>query len=80
MLIIFMMVVFYFMASEGLQSLRRWFTLALTRPNDHHDVVAMLTHETVPLFERERGLLTRADGRMSGSELTEALPVGDIVG
>ena len=74
------MVVFYFIAPEGLLSLRRRFTLVLTRPDDHYGVVTMLTHETVPLFERERGLLTRADGRMPGSELTEALPVSDIVG
>ena len=52
----------------------------LAGPHHHHLIVVMLADKSVSLLQGKRSLFTGADGGMSGSELTDALPVCDAGG
>ena len=47
----------------------------IPRPDYHHFVAVMLTDEAVSLRQAKRCLLTCAQGRVTGAELSQRLPV-----
>gem|GEM_PF-5942158 len=47
----------------------------IPRPDHHHFVAVMLANEAVSLRQTKRCLLTCAQGRVTGAELSQRLPV-----
>ena len=45
--------------------------LLVPRPDDHDFIAIMFTYESIPLFQRKRGLLAFTYRRMAGAELSE---------